>query len=395
MLSMQMIRDAADVLDGVARCTPLYPAQHLNDNVYFKAENLQVTGAFKIRGAYYKVNSLTAEEKAKGIIACSAGNHAQGVAYSAAKSNCKSIICMPSSAPISKIETTKKYGAEVVLVDGVYDDTYKKALQLKEEYGYTFVHPFNDEMVIAGQGTIGLELLEQCPEVDQVIVPVGGGGLISGIAYAIKHIKPECRVIGVQAAGAPSMFKSINLGHIITLDNVSTIADGIAVKTTGEITFDIVRKYVDDIVTVSEDEISSAILMLMETQKSVAEGAGAASIAAAMFNKVEVNNRKTVCIVSGGNIDVSIISRVITRGLAKSGRLVEIVCKIPDTPGEMARMLSVIGKTRANIINIRHDRNSIVNTCFVTTELETRDSHHIEELISALSKHGYTVLNKS
>lgn len=218
--------------------------------------------------------------------------------------------------------------------------------------------------------------------------------MISGIAYAVKHTKPECKVIGVQAAGAPSMFKSINLGHIITLENVSTIADGIAVKTPGELTFDIVRKYVDDIVTVSEDEISSAILMLMETQKSVAEGAGAASISAAMFNKVEVNNRKTVCVVSGGNIDVNIISRVITRGLAKSGRLVNIVCRIPDTPGEMARMLTIIGKTRANIINIHHDRNSIVNTCFVTTELETRDAQHVQELIASLSEHGYTVLNQ-
>ena len=270
MLSMDMIEDAQHVLKGVARLTPVFQASAIGSNIYIKAENLQLTGAFKLRGAYYKISTLTDEEKARGVIACSAGNHAQGIAYSAARNGVRSIICMPAGAPLSKIEATKNYGAEVVLVDGVYDDAYKKAVELTEQNGYTFAHPFNDEHVIAGQGTIALEILEQLPEVEQVIVPIGGGGLISGVAYAIKHLKPECRVIGVQAAGAPSMYKSIRQGRIIELPSVSTIADGIAVKTPGDLTFDLCTKYVDEIVTVSEDEIASAILTLMETQKSVA-----------------------------------------------------------------------------------------------------------------------------
>ncbi|HPS76484.1 MAG TPA: threonine ammonia-lyase, partial [Oscillospiraceae bacterium] len=318
MLSMEMIGDARNVLDGVARVTPLFNAPAVGKNIYIKAENLQMTGAFKLRGAYYKISCLTEEERARGVIACSAGNHAQGIAYSATKNGVRSIICMPASAPLSKIEATKNYGAEVVLVDGVYDDAYNRAVALAQEYGYTFAHPFNDERVIAGQGTIALEILEQLPDAEQIIVPIGGGGLISGVAYAVKHLKPECRVIGVQAAGAPSMADSIRQGRIIELPSVSTIADGIAVKKPGDLTFALCRQYVDEIVTVTESEIASAILTLMETQKTVAEGAGATSVAAAMFGKVDTE-KKTVCLVSGGNIDVSILSRVITKGLTKTG----------------------------------------------------------------------------
>jgi threonine dehydratase len=303
---------------------------------------------------------------------------------------------MPAGAPLSKIEATKKYGAEVVLVDGVYDDAYKKAVELTQEHGYTFAHPFDDERVIAGQGTIALEILEQRPDVDQIIVPIGGGGLISGIAYAVKHIKPECRVVGVQAAGAPSMYKSIMQNRIIELPSVATIADGIAVKKPGELTFDLCSKYVDEIVTVSEDEIASAILTLMETQKTVAEGAGATSVAAAMFGKVEVGARKTVCLVSGGNIDVSILSRVITRGLTKTGRITEITTKVMDKPGQLTALLQLVAKTGGNIISIDHNREaqkSEINSCVVSMVLETRNTEHVNEIHSALRDAGYQILN--
>jgi threonine dehydratase len=397
MLSMDMIEDAQRVLKGVARLTPVFQAPAIGSNIYIKAENLQLTGAFKLRGAYYKISTLTDEEKARGVIACSAGNHAQGIAYSAARNGVRSIICMPAGAPLSKIEATKNYGAEVVLVDGVYDDAYKKAVELTEQNGYTFAHPFNDERVIAGQGTIALEILEQLPEVEQVIVPIGGGGLISGVAYAIKHLKPECRVIGVQAAGAPSMYKSIRQGRIIELPSVSTIADGIAVKTPGELTFDLCTKYVDEIVTVSEDEIASAILTLMETQKSVAEGAGATSVAAAMFGKVDTTHKKTVCLVSGGNIDVSILSRVITKGLTKTGRITEITTKVMDKPGQLTTLLQHVAQTGANIISINHNREaqrSEINSCVVSMVLETRNPAHVEEIRGALAKAGYAILDE-
>jgi threonine dehydratase len=397
MLSMDMIEDAQRVLKGVARLTPVFQAPAIGSNIYIKAENLQLTGAFKLRGAYYKISTLTDEEKARGVIACSAGNHAQGIAYSAARNGVRSIICMPAGAPLSKIEATKNYGAEVVLVDGVYDDAYKKAVELTEQNGYTFAHPFNDEHVIAGQGTIALEILEQLPEVEQVIVPIGGGGLISGVAYAIKHLKPECRVIGVQAAGAPSMYKSIRQGRIIELPSVSTIADGIAVKTPGDLTFDLCTKYVDEIVTVSEDEIASAILTLMETQKSVAEGAGATSVAAAMFGKVDTTHKKTVCLVSGGNIDVSILSRVITKGLTKTGRITEITTKVMDKPGQLTTLLQHVAQTGANIISINHNREaqrSEINSCVVSMVLETRNPAHVEEIRGALAKAGYAILDE-
>jgi threonine dehydratase len=375
----------------------VFQAPAIGSNIYIKAENLQLTGAFKLRGAYYKISTLTDEEKARGVIACSAGNHAQGIAYSAARNGVRSIICMPAGAPLSKIEATKNYGAEVVLVDGVYDDAYKKAVELTEQNGYTFAHPFNDERVIAGQGTIALEILEQLPEVEQVIVPIGGGGLISGVAYAIKHLKPECRVIGVQAAGAPSMYKSIRQGRIIELPSVSTIADGIAVKTPGDLTFDLCTKYVDEIVTVSEDEIASAILTLMETQKSVAEGAGATSVAAAMFGKVDTTHKKTVCLVSGGNIDVSILSRVITKGLTKTGRITEITTKVMDKPGQLTTLLQHVAQTGANIISINHNREaqrSEINSCVVSMVLETRNPAHVEEIRGALAKAGYAILDE-
>ena len=392
-----MIKEAQETIKGVARVTPLTPAKKLGRNVYIKAENLQMTGAFKLRGAYNKISSLTPEERAKGVIACSAGNHAQGIAYSATKLGIKSIICMPAGAPLSKVEATRNYGAEVVLVPGVYDDAAAEANRLVEEKGYTFAHPFNDEYVMAGQGTIGLEILEQLPEVDQVVVPIGGGGIIAGIACAIKNIKPECKVIGVQAAGAASMYTSRREGHPVTLPSVSTIADGIAVKRPGDLTFELCEKYVDEIVTVKEDEIATAILALMEDQKTVAEGAGATSVAAVMFGKVDATDKKTVCVVSGGNIDVTTISRVITKGLNKTGRLTEISTKIVDKPGNLIKLLQVISNCGANIINITHsreDKNSDVVSCIVTMVLETRNLQHVDDIERELVSNGYDIIKK-
>ena len=313
MLTLDKIYKASHTLREVIRSTDLIKAPKINTeaDVYLKTENLQVTGSFKVRGAYYKISQLTEEERKRGVIACSAGNHAQGVALAATKAGIKSLICLPDGAPISKVEATKSYGAEVCLVEGVYDDAYQRALQLRDEKGYTFIHPFDDENVIAGQGTIGLELLDQLPDMDAVVVPIGGGGLISGVAYAIKQLAPHIKVYGVQAAGAPSMANSVLDGKIERLNNVSTIADGIAVKQPGELTYSLVKEYVDEIVTVTDDEISGAILALIEQQKLIAEGAGAVSVAAVMFNKVPVKGKKVVCLVSGGNIDVTILSNLV------------------------------------------------------------------------------------
>lgn len=392
MLTLEMIEDAQKALAGVARRTPLDPAPRLGKNIFIKAENLQLTGAFKLRGAYNKIRSLTQEEAERGVIACSAGNHAQGIALSASKLGIRSVICMPAGAPISKVEATKSYGAQVVLVPGVYDDAAKEAERLRREHGYTFAHPFNDLQVIAGQGTIGLEILEQLPEVEQVVVPIGGGGLISGVACAIKQKKPSCRVVGVQAAGAPSMYLSLHEGKITELSSVATIADGIAVKRPGDLTFALCREYVDEVVTVTEDEIASAILALMEEQKTVAEGAGATAVAACMFGRVSVKKRKTVCLVSGGNVDVTTLSRIITKGLSKTGRLVELTTKVTDKPGSLLQMLQVVADSGANIISVSHnreDKDSDVGACIVTMVLETRDRRHIEALQLELLSKGY------
>ena len=392
MLTLEMIQDAKKALDGIARRTPLDPAPKLGANVYIKAENLQLTGAFKLRGAYNKIRSLTPEEATRGVIACSAGNHAQGVALSSTKLGVKSIICMPAGAPISKVEATKGYGAEVVLVPGVYDDAAKEAERLAKEHGYTFAHPFDDPLVIAGQGTIGLEILEQLPDATQVVVPIGGGGLISGIAMAIKKLNPSCKVIGVQAAGAASMYTSVQRGERVELSHVSTIADGIAVKKPGELTFALCQKYVDEVVTVNDGEIASAILFLLETQKTVAEGAGATPVAAVMSGKVDITKGKTVCVVSGGNVDVTTLSRVITKGLSNSGRIVEISTKVADKPGNLIQLLQVVSSTGANVVHIHHtreDRHSEVGECIVSMVLETIDQAHIYQIENALTASGY------
>ncbi|WP_303335610.1 threonine ammonia-lyase, partial [uncultured Duncaniella sp.] len=353
-------------------------------------------GAFKLRGAYYKISQLTPEERAKGVIACSAGNHAQGVALAATHNGIKSLICLPAGAPISKIEATKRLGAEVCLVPGVYDDAYQKAIELQKEHGYTFIHPFDDLKVIAGQGTIALEILEEMPDVEAVIVPIGGGGLIAGMAFTLKQLKPDVKVYGVQAEGAPSMYESIKDGKREHLNSVSTIADGIAVKEPGVNTFEFCSRYVDEIVTVTEDEIAASILALIEQQKLVAEGAGAVAVAAAMFNKVPIKGKKTVCVVSGGNIDVTILNRVITRGLVKSGRNFTLKLDVGDKPGQLSEICSILGSNGANIISVTHERNSnttSINGCILRIEVETRNHDHISLLKKALADAGHHVVN--
>ena len=394
MVTLQMIWEAREALRGVARVTPLNPAKNLGKNVYIKSENLQLTGAFKVRGAYNKLRSLSEEERAHGVIACSAGNHAQGVALAATKNGIKSLICLPDCAPISKVEATKGYGAEICLVPGVYDDAYKRAIELRDEKGYTFIHPFDDEDVIAGQGTIGLELVDQMKDVDVVIVPIGGGGLISGVAFAIKSLNPRIKVYGVQAAGAPSMKNSVEHKQIERLDSVSTIADGIAVKQPGENTFDICSKYVDGIVTVTDDEVSSAILSLLEHQKLITEGAGAVAVAAAMFDKVPVEGKKVVCVVSGGNIDVNILDRVVKRGLLTSGRTCLIKAELLDRPGQLHQIAKVIAEHGGNVIEMHHERtkaNTNINGCFLRITLETRNFEHVEEIKKAIENAGFKI----
>lgn len=397
MLTLDKIYHAAFVLRDVIRPTTLISAPELNHNcqVYLKPENLQVTGSFKVRGSGYKISQLTEEEKARGVIACSAGNHAQGVALAATKYGIKSLICLPDGAPISKVEATKRYGAEVVMVEGVYDDAYNRAVQMRDEFGYTFIHPFDDENVIAGQGTIGLEILDEMDDVDAVVVPIGGGGLISGVAFALKSLRPDIKVYGVQAAGAPSMYNSIRDGKIECLDSVSTIADGIAVKEPGENTFALCSQYVDEIVTVSEDEISSAILALMEQQKMIAEGAGAVSVAAVMFDKLPVQGKKVVCVVSGGNIDVTILSRVISRGLLKSGRTCNLCIELMDKPGQLRDVSRIISDRGGNVISVHHERASEtadINGCYLRLVLETRNYDHINEITAALVKAGFKLV---
>lgn len=398
MLKINEIFNAAAVLKNVARKTGIVPAPQINPDadVYLKTENLQLTGSFKLRGAYYKISQLSDEEKSRGVIACSAGNHAQGVALGATHNGIKSLICLPAGAPMSKVEATRNFGAEVCLVPGVYDDAYAKAMQLQQEHGYSFVHPFDDPLVIAGQGTIGLEILEQMPSVEAVIVPIGGGGLCAGIAFAIKTLRPEIKIYGVQSAGAPSMYDSLRQGKRVHLDQVNTIADGIAVKEPGSLTFDLIKQYVDEVVTVTDAETAAAILTLLERQKLVAEGAGAVAVAAAMFNKVPIKGLKTVCVVSGGNIDVTTLSRIINRGLTKSGRKYTFNIDLDDKPGQLSGVCQVIADQGGNIVSVNHERVNTateINGCTVTVEIETRNSDHIDEIRRALLDRGYKPTN--
>ncbi len=396
MLSMEMLQEAQRILDPVINHTPVVATRDIvpDCDFYLKADCLQKTGAFKLRGAYYKIATLSDDEKKRGVIACSAGNHAQGVAFAARDMGIPATICIPEGAPLSKIEATRSYGANVVLVPGVYDDAYTEAVRLCKEQQLTFIHPFNDYRVMAGQGTIGLELSRQLPDCDIFLVPIGGGGLIAGAAYAIKHLMPRCKVIGVQAAGAASMVDSIHANRILTLPSVHTIADGIQVKTPGDLTFDLVRQYVDDVVTVKEGEIASAILTVLEKQKLVAEGAGAVGIAAAMYGKVDVKGKKVCALLSGGNVDVTMLERIITRGLAKERRTVSFSTVLPDRPHALNRFLQIISETGANVLDIHHERRNTrtdIGSCIVKLSLETRNAQHIKEIYDKLNENGYEI----
>ena len=397
MLTLDRVYKASEVLKEIIRDTDMIKAPKINPcaDVFLKTENLQVTGSFKVRGSYFKISQLSNEEKRKGVIACSAGNHAQGVALAATKNGIKSTICLPDGAPISKVEATKRYGANVCLVKGVYDDAYNKAIELRDKEGYTFIHPFNDPDVIAGQGTIGLEILRQLPDVDVVVVPIGGGGLISGVAYTIKQLKPSCKVYGVQAQGAPSMEHSVTDGKIETLNAVNTIADGIAVKTPGDLTFELCQKYVDGIVTVSDDEIALAILTLLEQQKLIAEGAGAVPVAAVMNGKIpEIDGKKVCCVVSGGNIDVTILSRVIERGLKMGGRTADIVISLSDRPGQLSGVSRIVAEQGANVVSVNYDSTDLdmnITDCYLKLGVETRNFEHIATVKKALTDAGFKV----
>ena len=396
MLSLDKVFNAQTVLKNIIRETGLVRSYGIAQDcqLYLKPENLQITGSFKVRGSAYKIAMLSEEEKAKGVIACSAGNHAQGVALAATKNGIKSLICLPDSAPISKVEATKGFGAEVCLVEGCYDDAYQKAIELRDSNGYTFVHPFDDENVIAGQGTIALEILNDLDDIDAIVVPIGGGGLISGIAYTIKQIRPAIKVYGVQVTGAPGMYNSIKDGKIECLESVQTIADGIAVKQPGENTFALVREYVDDIALVSDDEVASAILALIEKQKMIAEGAGAAAVAAVMFNKFPLKGKKVAAIVSGGNIDVTSLSRVIDRGLMNSGRSTSLLIELIDKPGQLKDISRIIADCGGNVTGVHYEKGNTesVNGCFLRIEMETRDFNHVNLITQSLRNEGFKIV---
>lgn len=397
MLTLDKVKDAQRVLREAALQTAIIRASIPSDtDIYLKTENLQRTGSFKLRGAYYKISQLSDEAKSHGVIACSAGNHAQGVALAAQKNHIPAVICLPEGAPISKVEATRSYGAEICLVPGVYDDAYNRALALQKEHNYTFIHPFDDEDVIAGQGTIGLEILQQLPDVDAIVVPIGGGGLIAGVAFAVKNINPRVKIYGVQAAGAPSMANSLHDGAIEALPSVSTIADGIAVKQPGHLTFELCKEYVDDVITVTDDEIAAAILTLIEKQKMIAEGAGATPLAAVMAGKLpHLAGKKVCCLISGGNIDVTILSRVIQRGLLMTGRMCTLNIELLDKPGQLVAVSEIIARCGANVVGVHHEHahaGSDVIGCSLRIDMETKDFEHIALIRRELEGAGFKII---
>ena len=396
MVTLQTIQAAADRIRGSIFLTQFARSQTFSEltgnSVYLKLDNLQMTGAFKERGALNKILLLSDEERRRGVIAASAGNHAQAVAYHATKRGIAAQICMPLTTPLVKVSATRGYGAEVILVGTNYDETCEEALRRAREQGLTFIHPFDDEAVIAGQGTVGLEMLEQQPALDVVIVPVGGGGLIAGLACAVKEKKPKITVIGVQTSKLPSMKVALEHNAPVTLPPKTTIADGIAVRRAGDTTLPLVRKYVDNIVTVDDEEVANAILLLLEKEKTLAEGAGAAATAALVQHKVHYSGKNIGVFVGGGNIDVSLLSRIIERGLVKDGRLVRLRIHLPDHPGALHRLTGVIAEQKANIVSTSHDRAyygvSLGDTVIDIT-METRGPEHIVELTAALDAAGY------
>ena len=372
--------------------SPIFSKESGN-KVFIKPENLQKTGSFKIRGAYNKISNLTVDEKKKGVIASSAGNHAQGVAYGAKESGIKAIIVMPKSTPLIKVESTKQYGAEVILHGDVYDDAYKKAKELEEKEGYVFVHPFNDEDVLDGQGTIALEILEELPETDIILVPIGGGGLISGIACAAKILKPEIKIIGVEPEGAASAYEAIKENKVVELKEANTIADGTAVKKIGDLNFEYIKKYVDEIITVSDYELMEAFLLLVEKHKIIAENSGILSVAAT--KKIKEKNKKVVSVISGGNIDVLMISSMINKGLIRRDRIFNFSVNIPDKPGELAKVVDLIAELGANVVKLEHNQFKNLSR-FKDVELqvtvETNGSEHIKNLVQAFEEKGYEII---
>jgi threonine dehydratase len=361
--------------------------------VYLKLENLQMTGSFKERGALNRIALLTPEQAARGVIAASAGNHAQGVAYHATKRGIRSLIVMPLTTPLVKVTATREFGAEVLLHGANYEESYIEAVRLRDEQQFTFIHPFDDPGVMAGQGTIGLELLEQVPQLEAVVVPIGGGGLIGGVACAIKEMRPEVRVVGVQTSRLPSMQAAIEAHHPVTVDPATTIADGIAVRRAGDLTLPLVERYVDEIVTVEEDEIASAILMLLEREKTLAEGAGAAALAALLQHRTSLHGAHTAVLVCGGNIDVTLLSRIIERGLVQDGRMVRLRIVLLDKPGALHDLTRLVASQRANIIEILHNRAYYgvnLGDTVIDITMETRGPEHVAELLSTLTVEGYT-----
>ena len=385
----------------VAVETPLDEAvslsRRLGNRVLLKRDDLQPVFSFKLRGAYNKMARLSPEELRRGVIAASAGNHAQGVALAARRLGCEAVIVMPVTTPAIKVDAVRRLGGQVVLFGESFSDAWRHTLDLIKETGYVFIPPFDDPDVIAGQGTIGLELLKQLPDMDAVIVPVGGGGLISGVAFAIKSLNPKCKVYGVQAAGAASMKASLEQNGPHSLTGVSTFADGIAVKCPGDLTYELCSKYVDDVVTVSDDETATAILALIEQQKLITEGAGAVAVAAAMFNKVDVKGKKVACILSGGNIDVTILSKVINRGLMKAGRSTELIIEMIDKPGQLKEVSALIADLGANVVSVHHDRggeDTDINGCYLRIAMETRNWAHVEQIEQAISDAGYHIVHR-
>ena len=372
--------------------SPIFSKESGN-KVFIKPENLQKTGSFKIRGAYNKISNLTDAEKKRGVIASSAGNHAQGVAYGAKESGIKAVIVMPKSTPLIKVESTKQYGAEVILHGDVYDDAYKKAKELEEKEGYVFVHPFNDEDVLDGQGTIALEILEELPETDIILIPIGGGGLISGIACAAKILKPEIKIIGVEPEGAASAYEAIKENKVVELKEANTIADGTAVKKIGDLNFEYIKKYVDEIITVSDYELMEAFLLLVEKHKIIAENSGILSVAAT--KKIKEKNKKVVSVISGGNIDVLMISSMINKGLIRRDRIFNFSVNIPDKPGELAKVVDLIAELGANVIKLEHNQFKNLSR-FKDVELqvtvETNGSEHIKNLVQAFEEKGYEII---
>lgn len=374
--------------------SPIFSEESQNQ-IYIKPENLQKTGAFKIRGAYNKINKLTEEEKKRGVIASSAGNHAQGVAYAARELGIKAVIVMPKTTPLIKVQSTKKYGAEVVLYGDVYDDAYQKAKELEAQEGYVFVHPFDDIDVLEGQGTIALEILEEMPDAEVIVVPIGGGGLISGIAAAAKMIKPDIKIIGVEPSGAASATEALKKNKVITLPEANTIADGTAVKRIGDLTFNCIKQYVDEVVTVDDYELTEAFLLLAEKHKIIAENSGILPLAA--LKKLSERGKKVVPVVSGGNIDVLMISSMIGKGLISRDRIFNFAVSIPDRPGELAKITHIIADVGANIVKLAHNQFKNLSRFRdkeVLITVETNGTDHIQALVEAFAAKGYEVTAK-